>query len=163
MQEGVQFKVIRVTNKKEKELEDLYNKWNNLRKKVDDKSKEECKNLENILAENYSKENIQKIEKETENIDPEKGGYNSGNMWKLKKEMFPQARDMPTAMLDNNGILQTDGDNIKSTALEAYKFRLRNRQIKPGREPLQQLKENICRLRLRKARRKKTPNGPFMI
>ena len=41
------------------------------------------------------------------------------NMWKLKKEMFPQARDMPTAMLDKNGILQTDGEKLKSIALEA--------------------------------------------
>ena len=40
---------------------------------------------------------------------------------------------------------------IKTTALEAYKYRLRNRQIKPGLEPLQQLKENICNMRLKKA------------
>ena len=46
--------------------------------------------------------------KESTNIDPKKGGFNSRNIWKLKKEMFPQCIDLPTAMLDKDGILQTD-------------------------------------------------------
>ena len=52
-------------------------------------------------------------------------------MWKLKKEMFPQSRDPPTAMLDRNGVLQTDEDSIKQASVEAYKYRLTNREIKP--------------------------------
>ena len=55
------FRVIKVTNKKEKYLEDLYNKWNILRKKEDDKSKEECKKIEDELANSYTKEFINMI------------------------------------------------------------------------------------------------------
>ena len=147
-------KVIRVKNKKEKQLDELYNKWNDLRKKEDEASKEECKKLENELEDIYAKEYFDKIEKN--NVDPEKGGFNSGNMWKLKKEMFPQSRDPPTAMLDSDGVLQTDSENIRSAALKSYDYRLRNRQIKPGLEPLQLLKENICSLRLKKSHKKDT-------
>ena len=114
------FSVVRVTQKKAKPLEELYIKWNNLRKKEDAESKEECNKVENILADSYSKEYIDKIEKETTGVDPEKGGFNSGNLWKLKKEMFPQSREMPTAMLDSDGIFQTDSEQIKSVALKAY-------------------------------------------
>ena len=41
------FRVIKVTNKKEKNIENLYIKWNNLRKKEDETSKDECKKIEN--------------------------------------------------------------------------------------------------------------------
>ena len=90
----------------------MYNKWNILRKKEDDKSKEECKKIEDELANSYTKEFINMIEKESTNVDPEKGGFNSTNMWKIKKKMFPQSRDLPTAMLDQEG----DIENIKSAA-----------------------------------------------
>ena len=130
----------------------------NLRKKEDETSKDECKKIENELADSYSKEYIDRIEKESKYIDPENGGFNTGHLWKLKKEMFPQGRDLPTAMLDRDGILQTDIENIKSVALDAYKYRLRNRTIKPGLEALQQLKENVCILRLKKSQRKRTQN-----
>ena len=102
----------------------------NLRKKKDAESKEECKKVENILADSYSKEYFDKLEKETTDVDPDKGGFNSGNLWKLRKEMFPQSREMPTAMLDSDGILQTDKEQIKSVALIAYDYRLRNKNIK---------------------------------
>ena len=126
------------------------------KEKKDDKSKEECKKIEDELANSYTKEFINMIEKESTNVDPEKGGFNSTNMWKIKKKMFPQSRDLPTAMLDQEGVLQTDIENIKSAALEAYKFRLRKRKIKPGLETLQQLKENVCNLRIKKSQRNET-------
>ena len=125
------FRVIRVNNKKEKEHDVLYNKWTNLRTKEDAESKEECNRIENEIATKFSSYYSDKIEKEAAKIDTETGGFNSGSMWKLKKEMFPQSRDPPTAMLDRNGVLQTDEDSIKQASVEAYKYRLTNREIKP--------------------------------
>ena len=152
------FKIIKVTNKKEKEHERLYNKWNLLRNKGDPKSKEHCKKIENELAFKYSSYYFDKIENETNKIDTELGGFNSGAMWKFKKEMFPQSRDPPTAMLDMEGNLQTDGAKIKEVAINAYKKRLSNRQIKPELKEMQVLKENICNQRLKEAQQNKTPD-----
>ena len=41
------FKLIKVTNKREKEHESLYNKWNLLRNKSDKKSNKDCIEVEN--------------------------------------------------------------------------------------------------------------------
>ena len=57
------FRVIKVAYKKEKNIENLYIKWNNLRKKEDETSKDECKKIENKLRDSYSKEYIDRIEK----------------------------------------------------------------------------------------------------
>ena len=77
------FRVIRISNKKEKEHDMLYNKCNLLRTKDDAKSKEECNKIKNGIAEKFSSHYCDKIEKEAIKIDTEKGGFNSGSMWKL--------------------------------------------------------------------------------
>ena len=82
------FKVIKITNKKEKEHETLYNKWNLLRTKRDNKSKKDCKELENKLAIKYSSHYFDKVKKETDKVDPEVGGFNSGSMWKFKNPAY---------------------------------------------------------------------------
>ena len=66
-------------------------------------------------------------------------------MWKFKKDMFPQARDPPTAMLDSKEVLQTKDADIKEAAIDAYKERLRNREIKPTLEGLKKIKETYAR------------------
>ena len=152
------FRVIRVNNKKEKEHDILYNKWTNLRTKEDAESKEECNRIENEIATKFSSYYSDKIEKEAAKIDTETGGFNSGSMWKLKKEMFPQSRDPPNAMLDRNGVLQTDEDSIKQASIETYKYRLRNREIKPELKELQKLKEDLFRERIKQSKQNKTPD-----
>ena len=152
------FRTIKITNKREKDHESLYNQWNLLRHKSDKKSIEDCKELENELASKYSSQYIGKIENETSKIDAETGGFNSGSMWKLKKDMFPQSREPPTAMLDIKGVLQTEEEEINKAAIEAYRHRLRNRTIKPDLKELQYLKENICNERLRETKENKTPD-----
>ena len=79
-------------------------------------------------------------------------------MWKFKKEMFPRARDPPTALLDREGVLHSDDINIKEAAIYAYKHRLRNRQTKPGLEGLQIIKENLCNERLKETKLNVTPD-----
>ena len=93
-----------------------------------------------------------KIKKEADKIDTETGGFNSGSMWKLKKDMFPNSRDPPTAMVDSDGVLQTDETKIKETAIEAYTHRLRNRKIKPELQGLKDIKENLFRLRINQSK-----------
>ena len=152
------FKIIKVSNKKENEHEIIYNKWNVLRTKTDEKSKEECHTLENELATKYSNHYFDKVKREADKIDTEVGGFNSGSMWKFKKEMFPQARDPPTAMLDSEGVLQIDDTKIKEAAIDAYTHRMRNRQIKPNLEGLKSIKETLCEDRLKETKLNKSPD-----
>ena len=49
----------------------------------------------------------------------------------LKKELFPQSRDPPTAMIDpDTGSIVTDDEAIQKIAVETYTKRLQNKPIK---------------------------------
>ena len=59
----------------------------------------------------------EKIKKQVGNIDCLDGNMNSGALWNLKKDLFPQSRDPPTAMIDPvTGNLLTDGKKIQEAA-----------------------------------------------
>ena len=58
------FMKIRITNKSDKKTEELYNKWRNLQRKEDDKSKADLESVEKELEEKIA-ENFRKIEEET--------------------------------------------------------------------------------------------------
>ena len=151
------FRKIRITDKPNKEIEDLFDKRRILRNKTDEKSRVELDNVENELAEKCAQKNYELIKGEIENIDCEEGGLNSGNLWKLKKKLSPKCRDPPTAMLDQNGNLLTSEQAIETLAVETYRKRLENRQIKEELKHIQTEKEELCKLRLEIAGRRKTP------
>ena len=151
------FKRIKVTERSNRELEDLFNRRKVLRQKDDDKSKEELKQVDEELADKCAEENKRKIMEEIAGIDCEKGGIHSGKLWKLRKKLFPNSRDPPTAMLDNDGNLVTDEKMIEELALETYKKRLENRTIQPNLNHLKQEKEELCKVRLEVAKENKTP------
>ena len=150
------FRKIRIKKTRDKHLNKLFTKWNNLRKKTDEKHKKECREIEDILADEYAKEYMGKIEDATKNINTNEGGYNSGNLWKLKKQIFPQCRDSPTAMFDQEGVLQTESSKIIEATESAYKFRMRNRPIKQGLEDVKTDKEKLCEARIKIAQENKT-------
>ena len=79
-------------------------------------------------------------------------------MWRLKKKLSPKCRDPPTAMLDQKGNLITSAKAIEALAVETYKKRLENRQIKDALKHIEKDKEELCRLRLKIASRNKTPD-----
>ena len=108
----------------------MYNKWKLLKKKEDPVSKAEMEALEEELAEDYFK----KVKEAGNNSDCMDGGKMSTELWKLKKQLGPQSRETPTAMLDDEDNLVTNEEQIKQMALTAYKERLRNRPIKDGLE-----------------------------
>ena len=112
------FKKIRVTEKKDEVRENLFKKWNILKNKDDETSKSELKDVENEIANKYAEEYFEKIKERTKNIDCEDGGLHSGSLWNLKKELFPQSRDPPTAMIDpQTGNLITDDEKIQDAAV----------------------------------------------
>ena len=152
------FKVIRIKHKKEKELDDLFHKWNKLKNKTNNEDITECKKVEEILATKYAEEYFGRIKQATETIDSSEGGFNSGKLWKLKRDLFPQDRDPPTSMIDKEGILQTDPVKILEATTDAYSHRLRSRPIKEGLESVKDAKEKLCNERLTKAKNNKTPD-----
>ena len=125
------FKKIKIKQKVDKEKEALFRKWKFLKNKTDENSKIELKKIEKQLADKYAEEYMDKIKKHLDNTDCLDGNMNTGSLWNLKKHLFPQSRDPPTAMLDpRNGNILTREENIQEAALYTYQKRLENKPIK---------------------------------
>ena len=152
------FKKIKVTDKPNKQLEELFEKRKVLRTKDDDESQENLKKVEEKLAELCAEENRRKILEEIAGIECNEGGTHSGKLWKLRKKLFPKSRDPPTAMFDPNGNLVTCESKVEEITLNAYQDRLKNKPIKESLSNLKILKENLCNLRLELAKRNKSPD-----
>ena len=98
------------------------------------------------------------IKEKTKGFNCEDGGLNSGRLWELKKHLFPNHRDPPTAMMDpQTGNLLTSQDKIEQAALNVYKDRLRNRPINKNIQHIREAKELLCKKFLKLAQRNKTP------
>jgi hypothetical protein len=152
------FQKIRVTERKDEVREKLFKKWSDLKNKDDETSKSELKDVENELSEKYAEEYFEKIKERTGNIDCEDGGLHSGSLWNLKKELFPQSRDPPTAMIDpQTGNLITDDEKIQDAAVFTYTKKLENRPIKENLSSIKDAKELLCEKLLEVARANKTP------
>ena len=151
------FKKIRIKDRPNKELEELFRKRNILKNKTDLKSLSELKEIEVKLADYCAEINYNKIKEEISYIKCEEGGIHSGNLWKLKKKLNPKSRDPPTAMKDKEGNLVTSPNLIENIALEVFKDRLKNRPIRDGLNKMKEDKEELCYSRLKSAGRNKTP------
>ena len=92
-----------------------------------------------------------------EDIDGEDGRINGNGVWKATRRIFPKHKDKtPIAFNDHQGNLITGYDAIKKFALESMVERLRKRPVQPGLEKLEKSKIKLCRLRLKRARERKT-------
>ena len=119
------FRKIRIKEKIDHEREKLFQTWKEMKKNETDVSKLE--EIEKKLAEKYAEEFFCTIEQKTNGIDCEDGGLNSGNLWNIKKEIFPKCKDPPTAMVDpKTGNLLTSEEKIEEAAINVYKQRLHN-------------------------------------
>ena len=83
------FKKIRVREKPNKEVEELFQKRKELRSKDDEASKTKLNDVESKLADLCAESNYNKIREEISDIKCEEGGINSGKLWKLKKKLSP--------------------------------------------------------------------------
>ena len=151
------FKKVRITDRPNKEIQEFFDKRRTLRNRKDDNSREELVKVEEMLANLCAKSNYEKIKEEINNIKCDEGGVNSGNLWKLKKKLNPRCRDPPTAMCDVYGNLVTSDTAIRSLAVETYRKRLENRKMKDDLKHIQEDKEELCKLRIKLAKKNKTP------
>ena len=148
------FKKIRISDKQNKEIEELFFKRKELRNKTDLFSKIELEKVETKLANLCAQANYKKICEEISDIKCDEGGINSGKLWKLKKKLSPKCRDPPTAMMDFNGKLLTSEEEIQKLAIKVFENRLRNRDMKTELSDMKKDKESLCKMRLEIAQKK---------
>ena len=112
----------------------------------------ETERQENVVAE-LQGQKIIKVLDENKELLQENESFNVNNTWKLKKRIFPRSSEPPFAILDNNGNLVTEYDNILDIMKQEFTHRLRNREISHEYVELKQLKEYLCKLRLELTRK----------
>ena len=152
------FKKIKITENKDENLENLYNKRTYLRNRVDIESINELKKVEKELNEKYSEKMYDKIKSEIDSLNNDEGTMNVGNFWNLKRKLSPKPSDPPTAMLDRNGNLLTDAKDIVDEAVKHYQDVLSDKPIDEDYKHIQTEKEELCMERLKLASKIKTPD-----
>ena len=118
------FKKRRVSNKKDKHEDELYEKRRSLRLRTDDESKEEMKEVEKEIAER-AENNFKNIKEELEKINHNGEGITAKQLWTLKRKMCPRTQDAPSAMFDKSGNLLTSDKALQRRALEVFEERLK--------------------------------------
>ena len=104
-------------------------------------------------------EDMYKIVKvEVELVKCEDGGFNSGHLLRLKNKLRPKTNNTPTAIQNQNGMLVTTSQEIKSATMIHLKKVLEDRPIKNGLEEYQDERELLCKQRIKIASKSKTPD-----
>ena len=82
----------------------------------------------------------------------------------MKKQIFPNSREPPTAMIDPiSGNLITSDDKIEEAAIGVYKDTLKSRPMNDDLEHIRNAKELLCEKLLKLASLKKTPPWTMLI
>ena len=150
------FKKRRVGIKKHDEKDSLYSRMRVLKGKEDDESKTELEAVVKAIAD-IAETNFNKLKQHLNKMKADDGAVIAHEMWKLRKKMCPKNRDPPTVMSDKNGNLLTSDKAIQDRALEAYSERLENNQIEPHLKDLEDNTNELCEMRLKVCKNKKTP------
>ena len=153
------FKKIRIKgSKRNKKLDDLFNKRRILKNRKDETSVQMLKNVEDKLADICAEDNLKIIVEACEGLTCEEGGVNVAKLWKLKKQLRGIWQEPPTAMLDSSGNLVTTSKALETLSLQMYKERLTGHEIKEGLNLHKVQREKLFEQRLREAQDKKTPD-----
>ena len=151
------FKKVKIVDKPDGKLEEMYNKRRVLRNKTDEDSKAKLESLNNELAELYSEKMVKTIMTEVKGMTKcDEGGINTGKLWKLKKKLMPRNHEPPTAMRNKDGKLLTENEEIKREAVNHYKSVFREKDIDPKYEEYKTEREELCIKRLQETKLNKT-------
>ena len=145
------FKKIRITNKTRDKTDKLYDKLRELIGQTDEDNKKELKDMIELIAQ-QEEDNFNKLKMETENIEPGIGGMNPQKMWQMRKKSC----DPPSVMQTKEGILLTTDKEIEDEATKEFTERLDNSEIKEHLKQLEEEKNELCDLRLKLTKMKKT-------
>ena len=147
------FRKIRITKKKDTDIDILFRKQKVLKKKKEmtKKDKKELADVESELASTMADDLYEIVKEEVKIVKSDEGGFNSGHLWRLKNKLRPKYNNCPTAMLDINGKLVTKGEELKKLTMEHYKRVLTNRPIKSELIQYQTEREQLCQERIKEA------------
>ena len=149
------FKKVRIGSKsRPSENEDLMDERRKLMSKKDPVSLDKLKEIENKLVELTAKKNADIIKEEIDNLKNGDGEVDMLSFWKMKRKLFPKAKDIPTAMMDSRGHLVSSGQKIKDLYLKTYEERLKHRKIKEGLEEHQANREELFQHRIDETKKK---------
>ena len=152
------FRKIRVKQtRRNKEMEDLFNRRRILRNKTNEASLDALDKIEDKLSEMCADDNKKTVEEECEGLACEKGGVNAGKLWQLKKKLRGIYNEPPTAMLDTHGNLVTSSKALEELTIETYIERLKILKIRDELSLHKMQREKVCDQRLQEARENKTP------
>ena len=150
------FKKVKISNKPDTVLSNLFDKRRMLRSQKSPASKVELDKVEKELADRYSDKMYKNIKDKIADMDGEDGGFNPGNLWKLKKKLSPIAFDPPSAMKNTNGDIMYGEDEIKEEALKHYSKVFEDRPIDESIKHIKKEREDLCMARLEKAKENKS-------
>ena len=112
---------------------------------------------ENEIKKHLEEENSKKVFENFSSFADTSGNCNTNGMWKMKKKMFQNKRNISIlAKKNKKGKLITNPTELKNLYLKTFMDRLRHRRIKPGFETLRLLKEYLCAKRLELTLQNKT-------
>ena len=148
------FKKVRIVDRTDKTLENLYAKRRLLRTKTDAESVQELQVVENKLCETYSESMFKKIMGEIKGMDnADDGGFNTGQLWKLRNKLAPKSQEPPTAMKDSTGKLLTKDKDILNEAVKHYTEVFKEKPMIPEHETYKTAREKLCMDRLKECSR----------
>ena len=124
---------------------------------MDKKSKLELSKIEEKLASKMSEDLYNIVKEEVKAVESDKGGFNSGHLWKIKNKLKPKNKSPPTAMLNKEGTLVTSSEDIKVATMDHFKQVLKNRPIIHDLKEYKEERETLCEQRLKIASKNITP------
>ena len=151
------FEKVRIEDKVDKTLEDMYNQRRVLRSKTDEISQAKLEKIEDELAVKYSEKMVKTILNEVKDMSKsDEGGLNTGKLWNLKKKLMPRNNEPPTAMMSKEGKLLTDKEEIKEEAVRHYKQVFEEKEIDAEYMEYKKDREELCLKRLEETKSNKT-------
>ena len=117
--------------------------------------------IESEIAEISAYKHAKSINEPFDELTSEDGEFSSIQMWKLKKKLFRNQSEVPTAMLDPLGNVISGKNSLKELYKITYRDRLARKPIKAGWEDLEKMKNYLFEKRMELS--SKTKSEPWDI
>ena len=111
-----------------------------------------------MIADECENVNRKKVIDTFKDIGDNDGNLSHQGVWRAKKKHFPKLKpSLPVGKKNLQKQLITNPEELKELYLDTFQYRLRHRPAQPGYETHLQLQEELFKLRLELAKKKKTP------
>ena len=117
--------------------------------------------IENELSEDYKAKQIEKLQEHLDIITDTEGRVSTRGAWKLRQKVLQKPPEQLTSKMDKNGNIVTNPTRIKEIYLEAYKDRLKHREIIPELQNLKVIRKQLFQQRLEQCKLRKSPHGQW--